>query len=76
MIETRRQESDRGKRCDYCGAQLYSRAPTWWIASHGEYCSKACGEKGASDLERTISKLEGRWIGRVRNDDQTLLRNT
>lgn len=54
MVETKTIESDKGKRCDHCGRDLYVCTQTWWLARHGEYCSKGCGEAGAGELERAI----------------------
>lgn len=68
MVETRTIPKDAGKRCDQCGKRLDAR-PSWFIARHGEYCSKACGEVGASELEAVLSKLERKWVGEARNND-------
>lgn len=68
MVETKTIPKDAGKRCDQCGKRLDSQR-SWFIARHGEYCSKACGEAGASELEIIISQIENKWKGEARNND-------
>lgn len=58
MVETRTIDDDRGRRCSCCDRDIYRHTKTWWIARHGEYCSKGCAEVGAAELEEILRKLE------------------
>jgi len=64
MVEVRTLEEDQGRRCSCCGRDLYRHSKTWWIARHGEYCSRDCASVGAAELEAILRKLdkeEGRY---------------
>lgn len=58
MVETRTIDDDRGRRCSCCDRDIYRHTKTWWIARHGEYCSKECATVGAAELEELLKTLE------------------
>lgn len=67
MVETTTINEDAGKRCHHCGKDIHRHTTTWFIAQHGDYCSRACGEAGASELEAMIRQLEKHWEGEGAN---------
>jgi hypothetical protein len=58
MVETRTIDDDRGRRCSCCDRDIYRHTKTWWIARHGEYCSRECAEVGARELETILRNIE------------------
>jgi hypothetical protein len=62
MVETKTTKDDAGLRCSQCEKPLEHQR-TWFISTHGNYCSERCGFSGERDLARAVQILETEWKG-------------
>lgn len=58
MVQIQTRDEDHGRRCSCCNRDIYRQTRTWWIARHGEYCSRECAAVGAAELEELLRTLE------------------